>query len=109
MWDLSELYATPEAWSEALTKTQAAAAALSDYKGTLGRSASAMFTALDAISAVRPPMQRLDVYASLKADEGSAASPSNQERRQQSQALGTPRSHENTSWGGAGDHCTGRR
>src|ERR1700689_5983689 len=96
MWDLSDLYATPEAWSEDLTKTQAAAAALAGYKGTLGRSASAMFSALDAISAVRRQWQRLYVYASLKADEDLRVA-SNQERRQQSQALGTLLA-ENTSW-----------
>jgi oligoendopeptidase F len=96
MWDLSELYATPEAWSEALARAQAAATALASYKGTLGGSASAMFTALDGISAVRREWQRLDVYASLKADEDVRVA-SNQERRQQSQALGTLVA-ENISW-----------
>jgi oligoendopeptidase F len=96
MWDLSDLYATPEAWSDAFTRAKAAAAALASYKGTLGGSAAAMLSALDAISAVQRESARLAVYAGLKADEDLRVA-SNQERRQQSQALGTLLA-ENTSW-----------
>jgi oligoendopeptidase F len=96
MWDLSDLYATPEAWSEAFARTQSAAMALDRYKGTLGGSAAAMLTALDAISAAQRESARLAVYAGLKADEDLRAA-SNQERRQQSQALGTLIAQK-TSW-----------
>ncbi len=96
MWDLSDLYATPAAWSDALTRAQTAAAALAAYKGTLGGSATAMFSALDAISAVQRQAARLAVYANLKGDEDLRAA-GDQERRQQGQALGTLVA-ENTSW-----------
>jgi oligoendopeptidase F len=96
MWDLTDLYATPEAWSDAFTRAQTAAAALDSHKGTLGASAGAMLTALDAISAAQREAGRLAVYAGLKADEDLRIA-GNQERRQQSQALGTLIA-EKTSW-----------
>ncbi len=88
MWDLTDLYATPEAWTAAYENTKAAADKLESYKGTLGGSADAMFTALDAISAVNRQADRLNVYAGLKGDENLRVA-KNQERRQQGQALGT--------------------
>jgi oligoendopeptidase F len=88
MWDLSDLYATPQAWADAFGRTQAAADALEAYKGTLGSSATAMLTALDAISAVKREAARLSVYASLKSDEDLRVA-GDQERRQQSQSVGT--------------------
>jgi len=96
MWDLSDLYATPQAWSEALARTQTAAAALDGYKGTLGGGAAAMLAALDAISGVQRELARLVVYANLKADEDLRVA-ADQERRQQSQALGTLIAQK-TSW-----------
>jgi oligoendopeptidase F len=96
MWDLTDLYATPEAWSEAFTRAKTAAAALAIYQGTLGGSATAMLSALDAISAVQRESARLAVYAGLKADEDLRVA-SDQERRQQSQALGTLLA-QSTSW-----------
>ena len=96
MWDLSDLYATPQAWSDAFARTQTAAAALAGYKGTLGGSAAAMLAALDAISAAQREYVRLAVYASLKADEDLRVA-ADQERRQQSQELGTLIAQK-TSW-----------
>lgn len=86
MWDLGDLYATPQSWNDAYAKTRAGAQRLDRYRGTLGRSAGAMFAALDAISAVNRQSDQLGVYAGLKGDEdlGNAAA---QERRQQAQAL----------------------
>src|SRR5580700_10519632 len=69
MWDLSDLYPTAAAWDEALNRTRAAADKVISYKGTLGRSADAMFTTLDAISAANREAARLAIYASLKSDE----------------------------------------
>jgi oligoendopeptidase F len=88
MWDLGDLYATPEAWSQSYDTTKAAADKLDGYRGTLGTGAGALFTALDAISAVNKESERLSVYASLKADEDLRAA-GEQERRQQAQALST--------------------
>lgn len=88
MWDLSDLYATPETWSDAYQKDKATAEKLESYRGTLGNGADAMFSALDAISAVNRQADRLAVYAMLKGDEDLRVA-KNQERRQQAQALGT--------------------
>ena len=96
MWDLSELYATPEAWTAAHDKMLAEAGKLEGYKGTLGKSAPDMLTALSAISAVRKEVDRLYGYASLKRDEDVNIAP-NQERLQLAQALGATLG-EKTSW-----------
>jgi oligoendopeptidase F len=95
-WDLSELYGTPEAWTDAYAHARMSAEALDRYKGSLGGSATAMLTALDAISAVRLASARLSVYAHLKADEDLRVA-ANQERRQQAQSLETLIA-EKTSW-----------
>jgi oligoendopeptidase F len=88
MWDLSDLYATPAEWSAAYQRVKAQAMELDRFQGTLGRDAHALFGALAAISAVNREAARLDVYATLKADE-DLHSAADQERRQESQALGT--------------------
>jgi oligoendopeptidase F len=96
MWNLGDLYATPEAWTASYAKTKAAVESLDKYKGSLGTSANAMFEALDAISAVRKEVERLLAYAFLKGDEDLRVS-SAQERRQQAGVLRTAFS-EKTSW-----------
>jgi len=96
MWDLSDLYPTPEAWSHAYARTKATVDKLDSYRGTLGRSASAMFSALDSISTTNKELGRLFVYASLKADEDLRVADA-QERRQQAQALNTL-VDEKTAW-----------
>jgi oligoendopeptidase F len=85
-WDLGDLYPTPDAWTAAKDKTIAAVDKLPAFKGTLGKSAADMLTALNAISNARRELDRLYVYASLKGDEDVTAS-ANQERRQLAQAL----------------------
>ena len=96
MWDLTDLYSTPEAWSASYAKTRAAAQALDQYKGNLGTNADGLFKALDAISALNKEGQRLYAYASLKGDEDLRRS-ADQERRQKAQALMTLLG-EQTSW-----------
>ncbi|MBU6298357.1 MAG: oligoendopeptidase F family protein [Alphaproteobacteria bacterium] len=96
MWDLSDLYSSPDAWTAARDKAMAAADKLESYKGTLGKSAADMLTALDAISAVHKEADRLGVYASLKADEDVRIA-ANQERQQLAQAVATTLG-EKTSW-----------
>ncbi|HUN28087.1 MAG TPA: M3 family metallopeptidase [Steroidobacteraceae bacterium] len=88
LWDLRDLYRSPQAWSASYAKTKAAAEALERYRGSLGSSAGAMLRALDALSAVEEESDRLGVYASLKGDEDLRIA-TNQERRQQAQALVT--------------------
>ena len=96
MWDLGDLYASPEAWTAAHDKVLAEANKLDGYKGTLGKSAADMLMALNAISAVHKEVDRLGVYASLKGDENVTIAP-NQEREQLAQALAATLG-EKTSW-----------
>jgi oligoendopeptidase F len=96
MWDLRDLYATPEAWTAARDKVKAQAQTLDGYKGTLGKSADAMLKALSAISDVHKEAARLAVYASLKGDEDVRIA-ANQERLQAAQQLGTL-IQEKTAW-----------
>ena len=81
LWDLRELYATPEAWTVATDKVAASLPPIAEFRGKLGRSAASLRTAFDAIYGVRKDLERLDVYAGLKADEDTRIS-ENQGRRQ---------------------------
>src|SRR6185503_15801626 len=96
MWDLNDLYPSPEAWTAAQQKAKAQVDALDKYKGTLGKSAKAMLEALAAISDAGREVARLNVYASLKGDEDVRIA-ENQERVQLGQALGS-RLSEKTAW-----------
>jgi oligoendopeptidase F len=96
VWDLTDLYPSPEAWTAERDKIKAEADALDKYKGTLGRNASAMLKALDAISHANKESLRLNVYAGLKGDEDLSNS-ADQERRQLGQALQTEIG-EKTAW-----------
>jgi oligoendopeptidase F len=96
MWDLSDLYPSPESWSASYAKTLAAVGQLGQYQGTLGSDANALWKALAEISALNKETDRLNVYAALKADEDLRVAP-NQERRQQAQDLAT-RLNEQTAW-----------
>ncbi len=95
-WDLSDLYPTQAAWQAEYERVTAAAEQLGSYKGTLNRSATSLYTALDAISRVTREYHRLEVYASLLADEDLRAAV-NQEHVQMASALGT-RINEQTAW-----------
>ncbi|MGQ0741202.1 MAG: oligoendopeptidase F [Alphaproteobacteria bacterium] len=88
VWDLTDLYPSPDAWTAEYNKIKAEAEKLDQYKGTLGRSADSMFKALDAISDAYKESARLSTYAGLKADEDLTNAP-NQERRQLAQSLQT--------------------
>src|SRR5664279_1602623 len=96
MWDLSDLYASPDAWTAARDKALTNAGKLESYKGTLGKSAAEMLKALSTISDAHKDVDRLFVYASLKADE-DVRDGHNQERLQLAQALATTLG-EKTSW-----------
>jgi len=96
MWNLGDLYASPEAWTAAHDKLKTDAEALDQYKGTLGKSAASMLKALDAISQFQRDAARLNVYASLKGDEDVRIAP-NQERQQSAAALFTIYG-EKTAW-----------
>jgi len=80
VWDLAEIYPTDQAWSVEKERLEREVDGLSRYQGTLGDSAVALRTALDAISASDKALARLYVYAFLKADEDLRVS-EHQERR----------------------------
>jgi oligoendopeptidase F len=96
MWDLGDLYGSPENWTAAHDKLTAEVTALAKLKGTLGKSANSMLSGLSAISHAREEADRLNVYASLKGDEDVRVAP-NQERLQLSMALLT-KLGEATAW-----------
>jgi len=96
MWDLTDLYDSPETWAAQYETAKADAQLLEGYKGTLGANAAAMLTALDAISNVSRKSSRLYTYAGLKADEDLSV-PRNQERKQLAGALNTL-VKEKTAW-----------
>ncbi|MBV9331364.1 MAG: oligoendopeptidase F family protein, partial [Alphaproteobacteria bacterium] len=96
MWDLGDLYPSPEAWTAAHDKAATDIDKLDSYKGTLGKSADQMLAALSAISAAKKETDRLNVYASLKGDEDVRIA-ANQERVQLATALMT-RLGGKTSW-----------
>jgi oligoendopeptidase F len=88
MWDLSDLYPSPEAWAADYDKISAAIGKLHKFKGTLGTSAKNMYSALATMSSTRKELFRLSTYASLKGDENVQIS-ANQEREQRIQTLVT--------------------
>jgi len=96
MWDLSDLYPSPEAWTAEHAKIKAQVEGLDKYKGTLHKSAASMLAALSAMSDVSKEVTRLNVYASLKGDEDVRLS-KDQERVQLAQALQS-RFGEKTAW-----------
>lgn len=95
-WDIADLYATSQAWTDAYNQTKDAADRLPQYKGTLGKSAAAMLAAFDALAKVNKETQRLVAYAGLVGDEDVRVS-ANQERVQLAADLQT-RTGESTAW-----------
>ena len=87
-WDLTDLYATPEAWEQSYARAHQAAEALEKLRGTLGKSADSMLKAMVAISDVNRETARLATYAGLKSDEDVRIS-ANQELNQRAQSLTT--------------------
>jgi len=88
MWNLGDLYSSPEAWAAARDKLKGEVRTLGRLKGGLGKSAKDMLSAFDEMSRVRKEANRLSVYATLKADEDVRIA-ANQERQQAASALQT--------------------
>jgi oligoendopeptidase F len=95
-WDLSDLYPSVAAWEAKRRELAAQIARLPSFKGTLGKGAGSLRTALQAISDAYRETARLYIYASLKADEDLRIG-ANQERKSQAQDVYTALS-EATSW-----------
>src|SRR6201995_4337198 len=96
MWDLGDLYASPEAWTAERDRVKAVIDGLGQYKGTLGKSAKDMLAALNAFSDVQRATTRMSAYAGLKADEDVRIA-GNQERNQLAASLSTA-FNEKTAW-----------
>jgi oligoendopeptidase F len=96
MWDLGDLYPSPEAWTAAHDKVALEVEQLDKLKGALGKSQQAMLAGLSKISHAKKETDRLNVYASLKGDEDVRIAP-NQERQQLAMAL-TTKLGEKTAW-----------
>ena len=86
VWDLSALYATPEAWEAERQAILKEIPKLAAFKGHLGDDAASLLKAADSISAVAKRAQRLFTYASLRADEDLRRAPA-QERRNLARAV----------------------
>lgn len=96
VWDLADLYETPEAWEAAYTDIDARIDALAQYQNTLGNSAGAMADAFRAVSDTAKEAVRLYTYANLKFDENQRDSDA-QERQGRAQNL-FQKFGEATSW-----------
>lgn len=86
VWDLTDLYETPDAWEAAYTETQGRIEALAAYKGTLGKSAKHMAAVYQETSDVAKDAVRVYTYASLSHDEDQR-DPVTQERFGKAQNL----------------------
>ena len=68
-WDLSEIYATDEAWKAGLGELRGQVGSLDAYKGRLGTDAETLRQVLDLEFAMRMQAQRLAAYAGMRGDE----------------------------------------
>ena len=96
LWNLTSLYANDAAWDASRQKMLAQLPQLKALQGTLGGSAAGLLHAMQAISDAQRELNRLDVYASLKADADTRVT-ANQALRQQSAAAQTQFSQA-TAW-----------
>ncbi|WP_084418024.1 oligoendopeptidase F [Henriciella litoralis] len=69
VWDLSDLYATPEDWEAAYEDISGQIGTIKDFQGTLGNSGEDMATAFRTVSDLARNAVRLSTYANLKFDE----------------------------------------
>ncbi len=81
MWDLRDLYPTPEAWTAEKDRLLAELPAFDAYQGRLGTDPSALKACLQRMSDLERTAFRLSDYASLAADYDTSIA-SAQERRQ---------------------------
>jgi oligoendopeptidase F len=68
-WNLADLYPDEGAWKAARDAASKKLPGLARHRGKLGDSAAAMFEAFDEIWKVQLDIERLEVYASSRADE----------------------------------------
>jgi oligoendopeptidase F len=80
-WDLSDLFATPEAWTAERDALLKALPELAEYRGKLGESPASLRSALTKLAALNQRLDRLVLYANLVADADTRVAVA-QERRQ---------------------------
>ena len=68
-WDLTDLYASDEAWRPAYDALLLEIAQLPRWQGTLGENAASMANGLQAMSDAYKTALRVYIYASMKSDE----------------------------------------
>lgn len=85
-WDLTDLYASADAWDAERQRILDDMKGIEEYKGKLGKDAKTLLAAMDKISSVQKEAVRLLVYAVLAADEDLRVS-EKQERRSLAQSL----------------------
>lgn len=88
VWDLADLYETPEAWQAAKEDLEERIPSIRTYEGRLGESAGTLQEALDTYFGLLKDYYRLVVYANLKSDEDTRVA-SDLERRQSVTLLGS--------------------
>lgn len=96
VWDLTELYPSPEAWTRARQAVLDKLPEITALKGTLAQDAPTFTKALVLVSDTRREAERVSTYAGLQADEDLRA-PAAQERRQLAELMMT-RLSEATAW-----------
>lgn len=68
-WNLSDIYPSPAAWTEAKEATSKRITELKAYRGHLGDSADALYRTLSAVYAVDRDVSRFGAYASMLSDQ----------------------------------------
>jgi oligoendopeptidase F len=68
-WKTGDLYPSEDAWYRAKDEIAARVPQLTAFRGRLGESADALYTAFSTMSALRLDLERLLVYASMRQDE----------------------------------------
>jgi oligoendopeptidase F len=96
VWDLTDLFATPAAWSAEYDAVGAALPSLAAFKGRLGEGPATLKAAVQLSWDLTRRLGRLSTYAEGKADEDLQDAP-NQERRQLLMALSAQLS-ETAAW-----------
>ncbi len=73
-WDLSPLYASPEAWTADFAALQGEYPAIGEFRGKVGESAASLLALLECDKRISLRIERLCHYASLKSTEDSSDS-----------------------------------
>ena len=87
-WDLTDLYASNDAWTSRKDALQKRLPALEKFKGTLGKSSKQLQSCLDLTNDIQKEFAKLHSYASMHFDEDTRVS-RYQSMKSEMQQLGT--------------------